>query len=318
MCDSVEVSIICNTYNHEKYIRDALDGFIMQKTSFPFVIFVHDDASTDETANIIREYEQKYPDLIKPIYQTENQFSKHDGTIWRVQKNRAEGKYVATCEGDDYWLDPLKLQKQYDFMENHPEYTLCGCSTKWMEVLKNKETGRSRTDRDRDVSLEEFLNPKNGRPFPYVSFFFRREVWANTPNWGFPVGDLPMTYHAAIQGKVRMLADVMCVYRWNVEGSWTDRNSNSKKRASICEDMIRGYERMNADTDYRYSESIQKAILQQKYMLALMNHDFKALRSEELIQVFKNKRLTKRIADCVRCTMPTTFRVLKKVFRKAR
>ena len=117
------VSILCDTFNHEKYISQALDGFIMQQTSFPFEIIVHDDASTDNTAQIIREYELKYPDLFVPIYQTENQFSKPEVNIWTdITFPKARGKYIALCEGDDYWTDPLKLQKQVDFLEENPEY----------------------------------------------------------------------------------------------------------------------------------------------------------------------------------------------------
>ncbi|WP_455584552.1 glycosyltransferase [Bacteroides sp.] len=96
----------------------------MQKTNFRFEAIVHDDASTDETAAIIREYAEKYPDIIKPIFETENQYSKHDGSIGRIIDEYTHGKYVAMCEGDDYWIDPLKLQKQVDFLEIHNEYGL--------------------------------------------------------------------------------------------------------------------------------------------------------------------------------------------------
>lgn len=118
------VSISCITYNHGSYIRECLDGFLMQETTFPFEILIHDDASTDDTASIIREYEQKYPDNIKPIYQTENQYSKRVSISATFNWPRAQGKYIALCEGDDYWTDPLKLQKQVDFLEENGEYSL--------------------------------------------------------------------------------------------------------------------------------------------------------------------------------------------------
>ena len=122
------VAINCLVYNHEPYLRDCFEGFVMQQTNFPFVAIVHDDASTDGSAAIIREYEEKYPDIIKPIYETENQYSKRDGSIDRIMNEAIDAtgaKYVAMCEGDDYWIDSLKLQKQVDFMEANPEYSIC-------------------------------------------------------------------------------------------------------------------------------------------------------------------------------------------------
>lgn len=122
--DKILVSICCLAYNHENYIRQCLEGFLMQKTNFEFEILIHDDASLDHTTNIIREYEQKYPEIIKPIYQTENQYSNGVGVSVNFQFPRAKGKYIAMCEGDDYWTDPLKLQKQVDFLEANEEYVL--------------------------------------------------------------------------------------------------------------------------------------------------------------------------------------------------
>ena len=124
MLDTPLVSICSITYNHEPYIRQCLDGFMMQKTNFPFEVIIHDDASTDKTADIIREYEAKYPDIVKPIYQKENQYSKGVEICGTYVYPKARGKYIAVCEGDDYWTDPYKLQKQVDFLEGHPEYGL--------------------------------------------------------------------------------------------------------------------------------------------------------------------------------------------------
>ena len=121
----IVVSIVSLAYNHAKYIRQCLDGFIMQKTHFAFEVLIHDDASTDGTADIIREYELKYPNIIKPIYQTENQYQKGVAIGATYLYPRVQGKYIAECEGDDYWTDPFKLQKQVDFMEQHPDYGLC-------------------------------------------------------------------------------------------------------------------------------------------------------------------------------------------------
>jgi glycosyltransferase involved in cell wall biosynthesis len=115
------VSVSVTTYNHEKYIRQCLDSILMQDVNFPYEILVHDDASLDGTTDIIREYETNYPGIIKPIYQTENQYSqgKH---VSKFNFDRARGRYLAFCEGDDYWTDPGKLQKQVIFLERNPEY----------------------------------------------------------------------------------------------------------------------------------------------------------------------------------------------------
>jgi len=119
------VSVCCITYNHEKFICDAIEGFLMQKTDFPFEIIIHDDASTDGTADIIRKYEEQYPGIIKTICQTENQYSQGKKPMAEFVFPKARGKFIALCEGDDYWTDPLKLQKQVDFLENNPEYVVC-------------------------------------------------------------------------------------------------------------------------------------------------------------------------------------------------
>lgn len=120
------VSVVCTAYNQEKYIRQCLDGFVMQETDFPIEIIVHDDASTDGTVAIIKEYEERYPGLFNNIYREENWYSQGKN-IWEYLFTKvARGKYIALCEGDDYWIDPYKLQKQVDFLEGHPEYYVVG------------------------------------------------------------------------------------------------------------------------------------------------------------------------------------------------
>lgn len=123
--EDVMVSIVCFTYNHENYIADAIEGFLMQETDFRYEILIHDDASTDNTAEVIRSYEEKYPDRIKPIYQKVNQYSKNIKIGSTFVYPRAQGKYIALCEGDDYWTDPKKLQIQFDCLEKNPDVVCC-------------------------------------------------------------------------------------------------------------------------------------------------------------------------------------------------
>ena len=120
-----KVSISCVTYNHEPFLRECFDGFLMQQCDFEFEILVYDDASTDKTQEIITEYQSKHPGIFKPILQTENQWSKGvRGINVKFNFPRVKGKYIALCEGDDYWIDPLKLQKQVDFLEQNQEIGL--------------------------------------------------------------------------------------------------------------------------------------------------------------------------------------------------
>lgn len=139
----VKVSIICITYNHENYVRKALDGFLMQKTNFEYEILIHDDASTDSTARIIKEYEEKYPKIIKPIYQVENQYSKGAPIIAGFLLPKAKGEYVAFCEGDDFWTDENKLQEQVEFLDNHPEYSACVHKFITVDKLGNRTNMRT-------------------------------------------------------------------------------------------------------------------------------------------------------------------------------
>lgn len=135
------VSVCCITYNHAPFIRQSIEGMLMQKTTFPIEILIHDDCSTDGTTKIVEKYAAKYPDKIFPLYELENQYSKGvwvDGFNYR----RARGKYIAYCEGDDYWTDPLKLQKQVDFMEHHDAYSVCFTRCKHQNVA----TGKSKDD----------------------------------------------------------------------------------------------------------------------------------------------------------------------------
>ena len=150
-----KVSVICTVYNHEKYIRDTLNGFLIQQTAFPFEVLVHDDASTDNTTTIIREYAHKYPNIIIPIIQTENQYSK--GNNWGHPKTinpHIRGKYVALCEGDDYWTDSNKLQKQISYMEANPD-----CSMTFHTVnyeVNGKVSGNDRHgNAERDFTIDQ-------------------------------------------------------------------------------------------------------------------------------------------------------------------
>ena len=277
----IMVSIICNTYNHECYIRDALDGFISQKTNFNFEVLVHDDASTDNTANIIKEYESKYPDIIKPIYQTENQYSKKiPGLIGSLQYSRAKGKYIALCEGDDYWISAYKLQRQFDFMESHPEYSLCFHKGYYV-VAKTRKPWLiyPKIKNDTDISVEQIILDI-GEPMLTNSMFFRKECRDNYPDIfrDNPVGDYPLAVYLSLCGKVYCLEEPMSAYRVMAQGSWSQNNMKKnkdgyKRRIDILKKMSAFLLKLDEYTNKTYHAIIMEKIrrydidIMQKYIL---------------------------------------------------
>jgi len=212
------VSIINNTYNHESFIREALESFLGQETTFPVEILVHDDASTDDTAEIIKEYELKYPGLVLPVYQKENQYSKGVKLTQNFQYPRARGKYIALCEGDDYWTDPLKLQKQVEFLEANEEYVMC-----FHEAEIDSFDGKSRLNiydhlENRDYSGLEILKKWT---VPTASVVFRTEILnkklpPSHPDFLF--SDIILFLHLVEFGKIHCLANKMSVYRVHLSG----------------------------------------------------------------------------------------------------
>jgi glycosyltransferase involved in cell wall biosynthesis len=217
------VSICCLAFNHELFIRQCIEGFMMQKTNFKFEILIHDDASTDNTAEIIKEYEYKFPDIIKPIYQSENQYSKGIGVSRVYQFPRAQGKYIALCEGDDYWTDPLKLQKQVNFLEANPLYGLVHTDyynynerlQKFVHdpVLTVWDTGGS-------SQYEELLK---GNRIGTLTVCFRSEILKKysaeikPENQNWLMGDYPLWLFISNFYKIHYISEKMAVYRGGKE-----------------------------------------------------------------------------------------------------
>lgn len=245
------VSIKCLVYNHESYIRQCLDGFVMQKTNFAFEAIVHDDASTDGSAAIIREYAEKYPDIIKPIYETENQYSKHDGSIRRIMDAAVSpsSKYMAPCEGDDYWTDPLKLQKQIDFLEKNPDFTMVCNRTKLYSEKQKKYIGENYCyNQDRTVRTKDVIY-RSGLFISTCSIVYRKSIKDNYPKYctECKVSDYPLQIMAAMKGKIYYFNDIMSVYRtenaesWSRRQKWRSVNENNLKRIESMINMFKGF-----------------------------------------------------------------------------
>ena len=210
----IKVSISCLAFNHEDFIQKTLEGFMMQETNFEFEVLIHDDASSDRTVEIINEFILKYPNIIKPIFQTENQWRKgiRGGAVHNFP--RAKGKYIALCEGDDYWTDPTKLQRQVDFLDANLEYALVAENGLVVNTVKNTEYKFNNMPAC-DISVEQLLGK---RKFPTASVMFRREYL----DAGFYQlkykPDVIVWSYLASKGKIKYLPNVSSVYSRGVHG----------------------------------------------------------------------------------------------------
>lgn len=219
------VSISCLTYNHSNYIKDCLDGMLMQKTNFSFEILIHDDASKDGTIEVIEEYQKKYPDIIKPIIQKDNQYSKGQrGMNITYNFNRAKGKYIAMCEGDDYWTDDLKLQKQIDFLEQNVDYDASFHDvdiTFKEEISSYFKRNHKFLDGVQTVYFKDFIN--RNFHIPTCSFVFRKNKINPPPFYDRMIyGDFILFSCALVNSKAFVFYEKMGVYRQNNPGSVTN------------------------------------------------------------------------------------------------
>ena len=289
--DEIMVSICCLTYNHEKYVKDALEGFVSQKTSFNFEVLIHDDASTDNTANIIKEYEKKYPDIIKPIYQKENQYSKGLAP-GRMNRDRASGKYIAMCEGDDYWIDPLKLQKQVDYMNAHPDCTFC-FSNGYVE-----RAGGNRSDQKEKIipwGKASYLKGKIDSIYnvgeiellgyiPTASFLFPNKIRKREPEISEDAfkGDGFLKLYTTYYGYAYFLQEETCVYRLGVPDSLTTRWKKDKKNyADYAHKFALMYKELNEWMNYQFNNVLEM----RQYYWEMLEHiklgDYNALRNKQ-------------------------------------
>lgn len=220
MNDLPLVSISCITFNHARYLRECFDGFLMQQTNFAFEVVIHDDASTDETKAIIEEYTQKHPTIFYPMYQTENQYSKGvRGFMAKFNIPRAKGKYIAFCEGDDYWTDPNKLQKQVDFLEANEDYIACFHNA-WIEnSIENKRYEYHPWKESRAITSKEVIEI-GGYIFPTAALVFRKSAKIQ-PLENCSAGDLSIALDLLSQGKFYYFNDFMCVYRRHENGIYS-------------------------------------------------------------------------------------------------
>lgn len=224
------VSISCITYNHAPYIRECLDGFMMQKCDFDFEVLIHDDASTDGSQEIIKEYQERFPNVINPILQTENQWSRGvRGMNAKFNYPRANGKYIALCEGDDYWTDPLKLQKQVDFLEENKDFGLV-CTHRHSSEKKGEKLSTN-------IEITPF-DILHHNPIATLTTMFRISIVRQIEmNHGFKMGDYPLWLELVKRCRIMKLKDNTAVYRI-LENSASARN-DINKRIEFVKDSLK-------------------------------------------------------------------------------
>ncbi len=290
-----EVSVICNTYNHGKYIRESLEGFLMQRTDFAFEVLVHDDASTDDTADIIRGFQADYPEIVKPIFQTENQYSKGGGINKRFQFPRAKGQYIAYCEGDDYWTDPEKLQKQYDALEAHPEVDMCGHTTS-KRYSNGKEVIVSVSDTISLITPEQMILG-GGLSLNTCSLMYRATML--NEKWNFREYmdyDYTLKIQGSLRGGILYLPDNMATYRFmSGPDSWTSRVlRNNDLEINHTKKRLQMLDYLNEDTELRYSEKIEERKRQLGFDLLWYENQYRDLLRPEFSDLFRKLSVKKQ------------------------
>ena len=249
------VSVLITTYNHEQYIKSAIEGCLIQETSFPYEIIIHDDASTDNTPKIIESYVDTYPDKLVPILQKENQYSKSRRKWTNAIISQSKGKYLARCEGDDYWIDPQKLEKQIFIMEQDPSISMCFTAVKVEHIDKLKNNHIKRYYKGNHFCKPEDIILRGGGFSDIVTTITRKDIYEDLPIWYdlCPVGDIALNLLAMIKGNIFYVDHVTAIYRQGVPGSWTKKYfENFDHRKEHIQRLIKFSDSFDRETDYLY------------------------------------------------------------------
>ena len=310
MQNEVRVTVVCITYNHEKYIDKCLRGIVMQKTDFPFEAIVYDDASPDGTAEIIKKYENEYPEIIKPFYQKDNTFKRHYNKYHDIYA-LAKGDYLAICEGDDFWTDPYKLQKQFDFMEAHPDYSLCGTS--------------AYLAREDDTFMPEMFSVEGGsREIPTgeiiddwcmatASLFYRKDKRVvDIPYMGnCSNGDYATAVYLALNGRVYYIDEPTCAYRIMSIGSFSYRSrSDPEFYRKVRTAYLEMLERIDEFSEYKYTDIIKNKIDHDYFEMCRALGDYKGAKKAE--KRFKELSLFEKSKLYVKYKFPKAIRFVRK------
>jgi glycosyltransferase involved in cell wall biosynthesis len=293
------VSICLITYNHEKYIREAIDSVLMQKTEFPFELLIGEDCSTDGTRQIVFEYQSRHPELIKVITDEHNVGAQ--ANVMRVLQ-ASSSKYIAALEGDDYWTDPYKLQKQVSFLENNPDYAICCHQVEELSDNGVKELSvLQRSDSEETYTIADLAT---GPLMHTPSVVYRKNHTRHLPGWfqRSPVGDYVLYMLEAQHGKIKYFPQPMAVYRKHAGGMWS-----LKSRTEI---LVKWLKVLSCLLEHNFAPGIQLLLKEQyrKHVNELLELDMDnnsdllglhlkeyVLKDEELSRIWLTERLPRAI-----------------------
>lgn len=255
------VSVSLVAYNQGAYIREAIESCLMQRVDFNYEIIIHDDASSDNTPEIIQAYANEYPGIIIPILQTENQFSKGIEINAKIIIPQARGEYIAFLEADDYWIDPHKLQTQVDLMEADSDTAMCFTATKRIFPSDSKEPKINRyRNHDAICSIKDVIR-LGGSLVDMGSAVVRRSVFEHVPDWYYflQTWDQNIPLLSLIYGKIQYLDSVTAVYRYFLAGSWTRKNVMDHQQRKINrKKSIKVVDGFDRDTNYKYHKYVRR------------------------------------------------------------
>jgi len=267
------VSVCMITYNHENLIKDAIEGILMQKTSFPIELIIGEDCSTDNTRKIVEDYEEKYPEIIFAQYSEKN-LGMINNFLNVLQA--ARGKYIALCEGDDYWIDPLKLQKQVDFLEVNPDCSLCFHASK---SIRNNNPEDFVIKRPKSIPNDNKFEMKHailggGGFMATNSMLFLRKHINERPEWmnRSPAGDLPLMLLLASNGKIGYIDDLMSVYRvMSSSTSWSASMQNRSRRKIHHYAILKMWSDFDKWTEHKYHKYVVRKMMMNRWNFLIGN-----------------------------------------------
>ena len=321
--ENIIVSVCCITYNHREFIEQALDSFLSQKTSFRYEIIVHDDCSTDGTTEVLKLYENKYPDIIHVLYETTNQYSqnKKKSMLMDYTIPHAKGKYIAICEGDDYWCDIHKLQKQYEILENNDDIScsfhdakVCNVDGKIISnsALKYRRVYDKRASRR--YSCDEIIEIDF---YPTASLFFRKDVLKNFPEYfhNGVCGDLPLRITLGHYGDSYCFNYPMSVYRTGNSNSASGKIiSNGNKIAKTLDVHCWILKEFDIYTNNIHHNAVENEIRIKQFEKYVALKDFKTVTSKPYDVIYKNLSIKEQLKIRLKCQAPRLYSFCKKMY----